>query len=157
MPYSESPNNPSGIGPTEDDVSLLWLKDSGDTQQAVALLEDHASEEGLGQIFSGRSIEQMFNTPGLPPHGDPRTPDIIITPNVGVIYTTSNKKQEEHGGFSHDDTNVMLLISNPGLPSRTISTSVETKQVAPTILNMLGLDPLLLQAVAIEGTQVLPE
>ncbi len=28
IPYSESTNNPTGIGPTEDDVSLLWLKNS---------------------------------------------------------------------------------------------------------------------------------
>ena len=26
LPFSESTNNPTGIGPTEDDVSLLWLK-----------------------------------------------------------------------------------------------------------------------------------
>ncbi len=26
LPDSESPANPNGIGPTEDDVSLLWLK-----------------------------------------------------------------------------------------------------------------------------------
>ena len=28
IPYSESTNNPTGIGPTEDDVSLVWLKSS---------------------------------------------------------------------------------------------------------------------------------
>jgi len=156
LPYSESPNNPTGIGPTEDDVSLLWLKNSNDTEKAVALIEEHGHEEGLGQVFSGRSIAQMFNSPGLPPDGDPRTPDIIVTPNVGVIYTGSAKKQEEHGGFSHDDTNVILLISHPSFPSRTITTAVETKQVAPTILNALGLNPQSLQAVTTEGTQVLP-
>ena len=34
----------------------------------------------------------MFNLPGLPPNGDPRTPDIVITSNVGVIYTGHQKK-----------------------------------------------------------------
>jgi hypothetical protein len=33
---------------------------------------------------SGPGIGQMFNLPGLPPSGDPRTPDIIVTPNIGV-------------------------------------------------------------------------
>ena len=28
LPYSESPANPDGIGPTQDDISLLWLSDS---------------------------------------------------------------------------------------------------------------------------------
>ena len=48
----------------------------------------------------------MFNPPGLPPSGDPRTPDILVTPNIGVTYSGSGKKLAEHGGFSHDDTNV---------------------------------------------------
>jgi len=33
---------------------------------------------------------------------------------------------------------------------------VETTQIAPTILRLLGLDPSKLNAVQIEGTQVLP-
>lgn len=31
---------------------------------------------GLGQIFYGPSIETMYNKPGLPPNGDPRTPTL---------------------------------------------------------------------------------
>ncbi len=34
--------------------------------------------------------------------------------------------------------------------------SVETTQVAPTVLRLLGLDPDALKAVQIEGTRVLP-
>jgi hypothetical protein len=79
-----------------------------------------------------------------------------VEPNVGVIYTGSSKKQAEHGGFAHDDTNVMLLVSNPHFNSSTITTFVETTQVAPTILKILGLDPNALDAVQKEGTQVLP-
>ena len=36
IPFSESTNNPTGIGPTEDDVSLLWLANSLNTDAAVA-------------------------------------------------------------------------------------------------------------------------
>ena len=53
LPYSESPLNPTGIGPTEDDVSVLWLSDSTQTDEAVSLLEANASGAGIGQIFSG--------------------------------------------------------------------------------------------------------
>jgi len=74
-----------------------------------------------------------------------------------VIYTGSAKKQEEHGGFAFDDTNVMLLVSNPDLSPRTVTTWVETPQVAPTILQILGLDPNSLDAVRMEGTQPLPD
>jgi arylsulfatase A-like enzyme len=111
---------------------------------------------GIGEIFSGPPLSFLYNRPGLPPNGDPRTPDIIVTPNIGVTYSNSKKKLAEHGGFSHDDTNVILLVSNPNLHSATISSPVETAQVAPTILEALGLNPDGLQAVRKEGTQVLP-
>jgi hypothetical protein len=69
-----------------------------------------------------------------------------------VIYTGSTKKQEEHGGFSHDDINVIMLLSNPKFHAKTITSLVETTQVAPTILKALCLDPDKLEAVRIEGT-----
>ena len=82
-------------------------------------------------------------------------PDIIVTPNIGVTYFGSAKKQAEHGGFSHDDTNVMILVSNPSMPAATLTTPVQTAQIAPTILEALGLNPASLQAVQQQGTQVL--
>lgn len=156
IPASESPLTSGGIGPTEDDVSLLWLSPGSDVLTAVNLLETNATAVGLGQIYFGRSLQSMIDLPGLPPEGDPRTPDIIVTPNVGVVYTTSTKKQSEHGGFAHDDTNVILLLSNPSFTSSTVTAEVQTGQVAPTILHVLGLSPSSLQAVKIEGTPVLP-
>jgi arylsulfatase A-like enzyme len=153
IPDSESTNG-SGIGPTEDDVSLLWLKSSSDTDAAVKILEDNGSATGigLGQIFYGPSLSINYNDPTK----DPRTPDIIVTPNVGVTYSGSHAKQEEHGGFAHDDTNVMLLLSLPGFSARTVHAEVGTAQVAPTILEALGLNPAALLAVRVEGTGVLP-
>jgi Type I phosphodiesterase / nucleotide pyrophosphatase len=160
LPSSESPANPDGIGPTEDDISLLWLSDSTQTTTAVGMLENQSPATnniaGIGQIFSGPAIGQMFNLPGLPPEGDPRTPDIIVTPNIGVTYSGSTKKLAEHGGFSHDDTNVIMLLSNPSMSSSTVTSPVETAQIAPTILAVLGLDPDQLTAVRKQGTQVLP-
>jgi Type I phosphodiesterase / nucleotide pyrophosphatase len=144
------------IGPTEDDISLLWLTDQAQTQNAVAMLESQSPANnnvaGIGQIFWGASLEQMFNSAAI----DPRTPDIVITPNVGVIYTGSSKKLSEHGGFAHDDVNVMMLVSNPSLRPATVTTPVQTTQVAPTILKALGLDPEKLDGVRLEHTQVLP-
>ena len=45
IPNSESTTNPTGIGPTEDDLSLVWLKSSSDTE-AVKILE-HKKSQGL--------------------------------------------------------------------------------------------------------------
>lgn len=159
LPESEAPSNPTGIGPTEDDISLIWLSDSNNTQAAVNILETNAESgtgAAIGQIFYGTSLQTMFGKPGLPPHGDPRVPDIIVQPQTGVVYTGSSKKQAEHGGFAHDDTNVVMLVSNPDFNAGEVTTPVETMQVAPTILVALGLSPKLLDAVKIEGTQVLP-
>ena len=128
---------------SEDDVSLIWLKDQSQTGQAVSTLENHEQEIGAGEIFSGPSLNLLFNDPML----DPRTPDIIVTPNVGVTYTGGRKKVAEHGGFAHDDTNVMMLLSNPSLFPRIVTVPVTTTQVAPTILKALGINPTELQAV----------
>jgi Type I phosphodiesterase / nucleotide pyrophosphatase len=145
------------IGATEDDISLLWLSPGASTLAAVGLLEANAKAAGIGQIFYGPSLAAIYGKPGLPAAGgDPRTPDIIVAPNVGVIYTGSLKKQAEHGGFAQDDTNVILLVSNPSLKPRTVTSFVETSQVAPTVLRILGLDPNDLDAVRKEGTPVLP-
>jgi hypothetical protein len=160
LPLSESPSNPTGIGPTEDDVSLIWLNSTCSTPSAVSMLRTQSPATtniaGIGQIFAGPGIAQIYNAPGLPPNGDPRTPDILVTPNTGVTYSGSSKKLAEHGGFAHDDVNVIMLVSNPSFNAKTVTTPVETMQVAPTILRALGLDPFSLEAVQKEGTTVLP-
>ena len=159
LPASES-NAGGQIGPTEDDVSLLWLSSTCNAATEAQILETQspasANVAGIGQIFWGRSLNQLFNQPGIPPTGDPRSPDIIVAPNVGVTYSGSHKKQAEHGGFAHDDTNVMILVSNAKFSPKTLTTPVQTAQVAPTILEALGLDSQSLDGVRVEGTQALP-
>ena len=162
-------NSNNGLGLAEDDISQLWLSDPTQTGNAVNMLEAAATAPpgvGLGQILYGSSLSALFNPPGVPntpgpccklrTGGDPRTPDIVVLPNVGVVYTGGDKKQSEHGGYAWDDTNVMLLISNPAFQARTDTSFVETAQVAPTILQLLGFDPQSLDAVRAEGTPVLP-
>jgi hypothetical protein len=155
--------SPKGIGrgypvlqADEDDVSLIWLSNNtpGQTNAAVSMLEANAATVGAngGEIYAGPALSLMFNDP----QADSRTPNIVVAPNVGVVYTGGTKKISEHGGFAHDDTNVMMLIANPVLGARTVSTPVTTAQVAPTIVAALGLAPSTLQAVQQEGTEVLP-
>jgi hypothetical protein len=157
IPYSESPLNSTGIGATEDDVSVLWLKKGISVTESVQLLEKNATAIGLGEILYGPSLAVNYAVGGWAPGQDPRAPDIIVTPNLGVTYSGSTTMIEDHGGFAHDDTNVVLLVANPGFTPQTVSDAAATTQVAPTILTALGLDPTLLDAVNIEGTQALPE
>jgi Type I phosphodiesterase / nucleotide pyrophosphatase len=157
IPYTESPLNGTGIGATEDDVSVLWLKKGVNVSVAEEMLESDAAEIGLGQIYYGATLALNYNQGGWEASDDPRTPDIIVAPNVGMTYSGSTSMIGDHGGFAHDDTNVIMLVSNPGFKPQTVSTVTTTTQVAPTMVQALGLNPNLLDAVNIEGTSVLPE
>ncbi|MGB6944599.1 MAG: alkaline phosphatase family protein [Bryobacteraceae bacterium] len=157
IPYSESPLNSTGIGATEDDVSVLWLKPGASVTSAVELLEANATALGLGEIYYGPTLALNYNAGGLGSGLDSRSPDIIVTPNIGVTYSGSTTMIGDHGGFGHDDTNVMLLVANPSFTAQTVAATTRTAQVAPTIIEALGLDPQALDAVQEEGTDVLPE
>jgi Type I phosphodiesterase / nucleotide pyrophosphatase len=157
IPISESPLNAGGIGATEDDVSVLWLNPGASVTDAVNLLESNAAAIGLGEIYYGPTLWLNYNVGGLEPGQDPRTPDIIVTPNVGVTYSGSTTMNGDHGGFAHDDTNVVMLVANPRFKAATVSATTTTTQLAPTIVQALGLDPTALDAVREEGTAVLPE
>jgi Type I phosphodiesterase / nucleotide pyrophosphatase len=137
---------------TDDDVGLLWLSDSSKTVDLVQLLAANEVSLGLQEILAGDSLKVHFGDPAT----DNRVPDIVTLVNQGVVYTSQNfKKIAEHGGFSLDDTNVALLISNPRIHSKIVGGPVHTTQIAPTILELLGLDGDKLQAVQKEGTQPL--
>jgi len=79
-----------------------------------------------------------------------------VLPNYGTVYTTSSKKNAEHGGMSFGDTNVGLIVSNPHIEARRVKTPVSTSQVAPTILKALDIEPDELKAVRVEHTEALP-
>ena len=74
---------------------------------------------------------------------------------MGIVYSGPTKLAE-HGGMNVGDRHVLMVVSGPGIPVQVESTSVETTQVAPTILALLGLNPNALTAVQIERTRVLP-
>jgi Type I phosphodiesterase / nucleotide pyrophosphatase len=156
LPPSEAPLG-GGLGATEDDVSVLWLAPGASVTAAVQLLESNAALIGLGQIYYGPTLALNYNIGGVGPGLDPRSPDIIVTPNVGVTYVGPGGAIGDHGGFGHDDTNVILLVANPRFKAQTVSAATQTTQVAPTIVEALGLDPQALDAVRAEGTAVLPE
>ncbi len=61
----------------------------------------------------------------------------------------------DHGGFAHDDNNEMLLVANPSFTPQTVSVEAQTIQVAPTLVEALGLNPTALDALKIEGTSAL--
>jgi len=156
-----SGNAPSGLLTTdgfgvgnadEDDISMIWLTDQSQTSDAVKDLDTQQDSFGKGVIYAGESLKQIFNDPAT----DPRSPDIVVEPTPGVVYTGGGKKVAEHGGFAHYDRAVALIVSNPELTPEVINKQVNNAQVAPTILKALGISPEALDAVRMEGTTVLP-
>jgi arylsulfatase A-like enzyme len=140
------------LAPIGDDGVLIWLKDNSDgkTAAAVDALKDFG-DTGVARYLFGPELAAMYQNPAH----DSRTPDIIGITRVGVIYT-GGSKIAEHGGFNENDIHVALLVSRPDLEKRVVDDAVTTTQIAPTILNALGLDPDDLDAVRLERTKALP-
>jgi predicted AlkP superfamily pyrophosphatase or phosphodiesterase len=147
----------------DDDIALLWLGDQSQTGAVATYLNKFAASRNpdgsfssgplfIDEVMAGNDLALKFNDPAT----DPAVPDIIVQPVYGTIYTGSTAKNAEHGGFSIEDTNVGLIVSNPGLSAAVVKTPVASSQVAPSILKALGLNPSALQAVQKEGTAVLP-
>jgi predicted AlkP superfamily pyrophosphatase or phosphodiesterase len=146
------PSGPCGLV-QDDDIALIWLQGQPVTAaQVAAYLNANANALFIDEVMAGAELKLKFDDPAH----DSRTPDIIVQPVYGTIYTTSTKKNSEHGGFSYGDTNVGLIVSNPELQASTLKTPVATSQVAVTILQALGIDPKGLKSVQVERTVELP-
>ena len=120
----------------------------------VATLSQPANQQALGiqEIFAGAVAAQQVQRSPL---HDPRTPDIVLKVNTGVIFT-GGTKLSEHGGFNEDDVHTALLVSLAGMQPRTIRVATTNQQVAASIVRALGIDPYELQAVKYEQIHVLP-
>jgi arylsulfatase A-like enzyme len=165
---AQHPSNPTLVVQESDDDGLLWWL-SDQSQAAADFVNNYlwthtapavnyagqtitVQHSGLQQIFAGQQSAQFFGVSS----SDPHHPDVFGIAQVGTIYTTGSKIAE-HGGDNPGDRGVPLVVYAPGIvkPGQS-GNAVETTQVAPTILQLLGLSPSSLQAVQQEGTQVLP-
>jgi len=152
----------------DDDAMLIWLTDRSPaaTSFAAQFLKSFSgtgnditgapkpySASGLATVYAGKAAADLIGVPT----SDARVPDVIGVTQLGVVYTGKKAKIAEHGGDAPADRDVPILVSAPGIDhGRTVDRSVETTQIAPTILALLGLDPDALSAVRAEHTQVLP-
>jgi hypothetical protein len=142
---------------TPDTIELLWLKDHSKAGAVAAALQANAAALGVETVYTGSDITNAFDHAlASSPN---RRPDVIIQPVPGVIYTTSgvSAKKVEHGGFSAENTHVPLIVAGPHVTAGTVTRAVDLRQVAPTVLKALGLEPRDLQAVRAEHTKTLPK
>ncbi|MDT5029972.1 MAG: hypothetical protein QOC94_143 [Actinoplanes sp.] len=152
----------------DDDAMLMWLTDRSPAATAFAqnFLLHHAgigndiagaakpyTASGLAQVYAGTAAAAFIGVPA----GDERVPDLMGIAQSGVVYTSKKSKIAEHGGDTQADRNVPIVVSGAGAAAgRTVTQPVETTQIAPTILRLLGLNPGELDAVRIQRTSVLP-
>jgi hypothetical protein len=156
----------------DDDVMLLWLSDRSPAALAFAkqyLLSHDAPANtisdpkgvysttvpasGLTTVYAGSAADALVGAQS----GDSHAPDLIGVAQHGVVYTGGVKKIAEHGGAADDDRDVALVVSGAGLRHDSVdSEPVQTAQIAPTTLRLLGLNPNALQAVRIDHTRPLP-
>jgi hypothetical protein len=166
---STHPNNTKLVEfSTDDDGMLLWLSDRSQaaTGFVKSYLLSHSAAandingravtvptSGVKKVYAGREAARLIGVPYL----DPRVPDVIGIAEHGVVYTGGTAKIAEHGGDDLQDRNVPVLVSLPGEGAgHVFADPVETTQIAPSILGLLGLNPNALDAVRIEHTHVLP-
>ncbi|MCH6472241.1 alkaline phosphatase family protein [Sinomonas terrae] len=154
---------------TDDDVMQLWLTQH--TQAAADFAKQYllshsaagnnvagspltVQNSGLATVYAGSQVADFFHTAA----SDSRIPDIFGIVQHGVVYTGGKGKIAEHGGADPQDRHVPIVVSQGSdSGASTVSSTVETTQIAPTILRELGLNVNALQAVQIEGTKVLPQ
>lgn len=151
----------------DDDAMVIWLNDRSPAATRFAsrfLLtrsgvgNDIAGRpkryrgSGLRRIYEGRAAARLFHAKT----DDARVPDLYGVTRYGVVYTGKKAKIAEHGGANPHDTHVPLVVSGGPLTGHAIVREpVETTRVAPTILELLALQPGALQAVGIEHTRAL--
>ena len=133
-------------------TAVLYNNDGNNTRGPDHNGTEQVPHSGLAQIYAGHQAAAFFGVP----YSDPRYPDVFGRVQIGTVYT-GGTKIAEHGGDNPGDRDVPLLVYAPGAVRPGSSDRwVETTQVAPTILQLLGLDPHALRAVQIESTRVLP-
>ncbi|KAF9162120.1 hypothetical protein BGX21_010081 [Mortierella sp. AD011] len=135
------------------DAGMFFLANQSDTFKAASSAYANADKVHLTTLWAGEGLRIAgFGDPAK----DPRVPDIMFQSEPGTLFDIDPAHIAVHGGFNLDDTNVPLIVSSPLLEKQKRTEHVETTQIAPTILCLLGLDPNELEAVQIEGTEVLP-
>ena len=169
---AQHPGTPSLVTfSVDDDAMLLWLADRSPAAEsfvshyllthsapanrigdAKGVYSTSVAASGLTSVHIGLGADRFVSAP----RNDPHAPDVIGIAQHGVVYTGGVKKIAEHGGDATDDRNVALVVSGAGVHRPGVDRArVSTTQIAPTILQLLGLSPRKLEGVRVDHTKTL--
>jgi predicted AlkP superfamily pyrophosphatase or phosphodiesterase len=145
---------------TNKTAALIWLGNQAMTETVATALIASSNSPGnplnIAEVLWGSSLQQLFPDPTV----DAAPPDIIVIPNLGTNYespTVVPPSAAEHGGFNENELHVPITIAHNTVKHGTVMAPVTTTQLAPTMLNMLGISPSTLTGVTLEGTAILPQ
>jgi predicted AlkP superfamily pyrophosphatase or phosphodiesterase len=153
----------------DDDSMYIWLSHTSPAAESFArsfLLRysqpasAHVATNYAGDFvgFHASGLASVKDGPAFfgVSANDPRVPTLVGVVQHGVVYTGGTSKIAEHGGSDPQDRHVPILVYGAGAGRGSVALPVETTEIAPTILRLIGLDPDSLEAVQIEHTPVLP-
>ena len=161
-------SNPTLVVQEADDDGLLWWL-SDRSQAATDFVKNYlwthtaaavnyagqtitVQHSGLREIFAGQQSAHFFGVPNSDPHHPDVFGDLAGRHDLHDRLEDRRTRRRQPGRPGRS-AHRLRAGHRPAWP---VSHRVETTQVAPTILKLLGLSPSSLQAVQLEGTQVLP-
>ena len=158
---------PSG---TDDDAMLMWLNDRKRRRRPTSpsnYLLRHAApattstaapkasrQSGLRKVYAGAAAGALLRRAGWRPA---RPGHLSASRSTASSTPAARARSPSTAAPTPRTATSRSSSTRRGSWSRACSTQrLETTQIAPTILRLLGLDPDALQAVRIQGTPVLP-
>ena len=150
----------------DDDGMLWWLSDR--SQAATEFVKDYLWSHSAPAVnYAGQTITvQHSGLPRSSPARSRRNTSASRTPTRGTRTCSGSRRSARSTRAARRSPNTVaptratgtpLVVYAPGTvqPSQS-NNGVETTQVAPTILKLLGLSPGSLQSVQEQGAPVLP-
>ncbi len=159
-PITTGTLKPTNYKITNKTAALIWLGNQAMTETVANALILSSNTGGnplnIAQVLWGPSLQQLFPDPAV----DAAPPDIVVIPNLGTNYespTAAPPVAAEHGGFNENELHVPITIVHNTVKHGMVQAPVTTTQLAPTMLNLLNIDPHNLTGVTVEGTAILPQ
>jgi len=146
--YPES----TAVYSSSEGVVMIWLRDP---KAADRVARDYAAKArtlGIDEIYTSGRLKLFLE----PERSSPRSPDVLLLPQAGVIWSKDDNAIAARSGLRDDDTHVALLVSGAQLTGRTDPTPVPTSQTPAMILRALGMEKLDLPALHREHSPALP-
>jgi hypothetical protein len=159
-PITTGTLKPTNYKITNKTAALIWLGNQAMTETVANALIQSSNTGGnplnIAQVLWGPSLQQLFPDPAV----DAAPPDIVVIPNLGTNYespTAAPPVAAQHGGFNENELHVPITIVHNTVKHGMVQAPVTTTQLAPTMLNLLNIDPHNLTGVTVEGTAILPQ